>query len=280
MTDQSYGRNPTKTLFRYLRHGLTIRGLLAIVAVVALILGAVNLKRRSDLKSWQSLRCTSNLRINVRLGIEKYTREHSFYPPGTIPNRNIPLNKGLGWAFAIGPFLDGGEGFPASTSLAWDDPSLGHLRSSPWGNKCCPARDRSSPSATNLPANYIGIAGLGIDATALPTGHKRAGIFGDDRVVRPSDITDGSASTMMIAESSQPSGPWFAGGRNTVRGLDPSRQPYIGSNRQFGGLHYWGMYVLMADGSVQFVEDFIDPKILEAMSTMAGGEKVSVPRDN
>ncbi len=61
----------------------------------------------------------------------------------------------------------------------------------------------------------------------------------------------------------------------TVRGLDPARPPYIGPNGQFGGNHPGGANVLFADGSARFVSDSIDPKIFEAMSTMAGGEKLS-----
>jgi prepilin-type processing-associated H-X9-DG protein len=124
----------------------------------------------------------------------------------------------------------------------------------------------------------VAIAGLGVDAPGLPKEDKRAGIFGDDRTVALADVKDGLANTMMVAESSALSGPWFAGGRHTVRGLDPTRQPYIGFGRQFGGIHVAeGANVLMADGSVRFIKDSIDPKVFEAMSTMAGGEMVSAP---
>ena len=60
----------------------------------------------------------------------------------------------------------------------------------------------------------------------------------------------------------------------TVRGLDPAKQPYIGPGRQFGGLHEGVAVVAMADGSVRFVAESIDPKVFEAISTIAGGEQV------
>ena len=62
-----------------------------------------------------------------------------------------------------------------------------------------------------------------------------------------------------------------------MRGLDPANPPYIGPSRQFGGLHLGGTWVAMADGSVCWATDATDPKIFEALSTMADGEKVSVP---
>jgi Protein of unknown function (DUF1559) len=62
-----------------------------------------------------------------------------------------------------------------------------------------------------------------------------------------------------------------------VRGLDPANTPYIGPRRQFGGLHPGGTWVAMSDGSVRWATDAIDSKIFEAFSTMAAGEKVSMP---
>jgi hypothetical protein len=58
-----------------------------------------------------------------------------------------------------------------------------------------------------------------------------------------------------------------------VRGLNPARTPYVGPKRQFGGLHTGGAWVAMADGSLRKVSESVDPKVFEALSTMAGGER-------
>ncbi len=92
-----------------------------------------------------------------------------------------------------------------------------------------------------------------------------------------SDITDGAANTMMVAETGRVSGSWLQAGPATVRGLDPASQPYIGVGRQFGGQHGGGVLVAMADGSVRRIDVSISPKVFEAISTMAGGERL--PRD-
>jgi Protein of unknown function (DUF1559) len=91
------------------------------------------------------------------------------------------------------------------------------------------------------------------------------------------DIKDGTSVTMMLAESGRGIGSWSRGGPATVRGLDPTDVPYIGAGRQFGGLHDGVAVVAMADGSVRTVSETITPKVFEAMSTIAGGEKVTVP---
>jgi prepilin-type processing-associated H-X9-DG protein len=120
--------------------------------------------------------------------------------------------------------------------------------------------------------HYVGISGVGLDSPTLPKGHPRAGVFGYDRRTSVSDIKDGLSSTMMLAETAVNIGPWTAGGPTTMRALDPVRKPYIGPGRPFGGNHRGGLNVAFADGSVRFLRETIDPKVFEALSTVAGGE--------
>ena len=87
------------------------------------------------------------------------------------------------------------------------------------------------------------------------------------------------SNTLLLAETGLANGPWTAGGPATVRGLDQGRQPYIGRGRQFGGLHRGGVMVAMADGSVRFLSESIDPKVFEALSTVAGGESLPTQWD-
>jgi prepilin-type processing-associated H-X9-DG protein len=124
--------------------------------------------------------------------------------------------------------------------------------------------------------NYIGIAGLGLDAPSLPKSDPRAGVFGYERQTTLADIKDGVSQTLLLAETDRPIASWLSGGPATVRGLDPAIKPYLGSGRQFGGPHpgIGGANVAMADGSVRWIRASIDPKVLEACSTIAGREKL------
>jgi prepilin-type processing-associated H-X9-DG protein len=265
-----------------------ILGQVVAIAAIVLLLGLVammirdGIEHRDDSKhAARQAQCFNNLK-QIGLSIAQYSRmgEQSLgpYPQGTISNPDIPLERRTGWASLI--FKLGDEGCSGCEEIypgpAWDDP----MQKGGAGldqEMYCPEHPRQGKNQRLLPADYVGIAGLGVDAPSLPTTDKRAGIFGDDRLVGPVDVTDGLATTMMVVDSTVSPGPWFAGGRNTVRGLDPSRQPYIGKGQQFGGTHAGGANVLMADGSVHFVKDSVAPKVFEALSTIAGGEKVSVP---
>ena len=105
--------------------------------------------------------------------------------------------------------------------------------------------------ANGYPAShFVGMAGVGADAAALPVAHERAGIFGYDRQTTEADVKDGLANTIMVAGVQSPLGSWAAGGPATVRGF--VNEPYINGPDGFGSGQKDGMWVLMADGSVKF----------------------------
>jgi prepilin-type processing-associated H-X9-DG protein len=80
---------------------------------------------------------------------------------------------------------------------------------------------------------------------------------------RFSDITDGSSNTLVVVEAS-------GSGINWMQPSDLSDLSLAGS------MHPSGMNAAYADGSVQFIPSTIAPETLEALSTISGGEDVSV----
>jgi prepilin-type processing-associated H-X9-DG protein len=82
----------------------------------------------------------------------------------------------------------------------------------------------------------------------------------------------GTETTIMLVESLD-GGPWTAGGRATVRGLEQS--PYFGSTGQFGSNHSNGANVVMADASVRFFTPSMSPQVIEAMAALAGDKNVA-----
>ncbi len=195
------------------------------------------------------------------------------FPKGTWPNPDLPPGHRLSWYAAILPQLENQELYD---SLDEDEPWYGvgndEVAYTRIGVLNCPDSSTVGPGGLAT-TPYIGIGGLGLDSPWLPAGHPRAGVFGYDRRTTLVDIKDGTAYTMVIAESARVAGAWLAGGPATVRGLDPTEQPYLGPGRQFGGIHPGGVTnVAFADGSVRGFRDSIDPRLFEGLSTIAGGE--------
>ncbi len=84
------------------------------------------------------------------------------------------------------------------------------------------------------------------------------------------DVTDGAATTIMAGEVVSRFKPWG----------DPLnwRDPALGINRspdEFGSPFPGGANFLFVDGSVRFIKNSIDSRVLKALSTPKGGEQVS-----
>ena len=85
----------------------------------------------------------------------------------------------------------------------------------------CPASHHIVDSAGQGLSSYVAVAGLGADAPGLPSGDRRAGLFGYERATKLDQITDGLSTTMAVIETSNAKGPWKAGGPPTLRGARP-----------------------------------------------------------
>jgi prepilin-type processing-associated H-X9-DG protein len=87
--------------------------------------------------------------------------------------------------------------------------------------------------------------------------------------MKRSDITDGASNTILLGEVNGNFQPWGKPGN--------WRDPAAGINTPdgFGGAEAsGGAQFLMVDGSVRFVSKDVDPQVLKALSTPAGGEKL------
>jgi len=207
-------------------------------------------------------------------------------PAGTIPNAKLTPDQRLSWLVEILPFieedhlyrhLDLDAGWESPVNLLLSQTRIRLLDCGDWRREFSSAQPWETP--------YVGIAGLGLDAAALPLGAPNIGVFGYDRQVAFADAKDGTSNTLMVLESARDTGLWSQGGFTTVRELDPQDKPYLGVGRPFGGTHFSenhvvqrghsiGCNALMMDGSVRFLSDSTSPEVLEALVTIGGGEKV------
>ena len=248
------------------RPRLTVRRMMIAVAGLALLLWLFVLsedKRRANFRD----ECRYNLG-QIAMALIQYERTQGSFPAGTVPRVGAPPESRVSWTIHLASFLDSNI---HSIGIA-GNPTVIPPRE--FRLLQCPSNPSRVTSGGHGLIHFVGIAGLGTDSPTLPAGHPRAGVFGYDRRTRLADIRDGTATTMMLAETGTANGPWYLGGPATVRGVDSSRRPYIGPGRQFGGTHPEGANVAFADGSVRFVSDSVDPKVFEAISTIAGGEIV------
>jgi prepilin-type processing-associated H-X9-DG protein len=235
--------------------------------LAALLLPAVQQAREAARRTQSK----NNLK-QIGLALHNYHDVHNQFPAATHEVENLKPEERLSWQAEILPYIEQAPIYNQLTfEKGWEDEAnLSHLKHR------IPVY--LSPALT-IDANgkvghthYVGIAGLGEDGPLLDVADKGAGIFGYNRGCRIPHITDGTSNTMMVSEASKDFGGWGVGGKSTVRAL--TKQPYINGPDGLGSPFRGGMHVLFADGSVRFISENIAPEILEALTTIAGGEVI------
>lgn len=238
-------------------------GLVTVAIGTALLLPAVQQARQAARRT----QSTNNLK-QIALALHNYADVYKSFPAGTIPNEKLKPEERLSWMTSILPFVEQQALYKTiDQEEPWDEGA--NARASETS-----IQTFLNPGIPIMPGttNYVGIAGMGKDAPTLPVDHKRAGVFGYNRKTRFRDITDGTSNTMMTSESSGDYGPWISGGNATIRSL--TKKPYINGPDGIGGPYQGGCNIGIADGSVRFVSENIDPTVFERLSTMADGQPI------
>lgn len=187
------------------------------------------------------------------LGLHNYHSQHAVFPPGGTFDAT---GRGLyGWQVDILPYIEQRELYNTiNLALPWDHPR----------------------NAVAFRTEVLVFQRPGVEPRADASGYAlshyagNTRVLGGDRPLSQERITDGLSSTIQAGEAAGQFRPWG----------HPAnwRDPALGINRTpagFGSPSPDGANFLMADGSVRFFKDTIDPRILEALSTPSGGEPVS-----
>jgi hypothetical protein len=191
---------------------------------------------------------------------ESMERAKSF-PPGYTVNSDGELLHG--WMTFLLPFLDKQALFDQlDLTLPWDHShNLNAFKQevdafhNPGFLEKEANRDHQGLSLTNYAGNVHVLGGV--------------------RQLTNADITDGTASTIMAGEIAQRFPPWGRPGnwRDSAKAINRSPLGFGGPWRMHGAGA--GATFLFLDGSVHFVRETVDPKVLEALGTPRGGEAIA-----
>jgi len=239
-----------------------------IVLLLVLVLPAVN---KMGPCGGNVVACANHLKY-IGLALHNYADTHTQFSAGTIPNPSVAPNQRLSWLVELLPYLEEDALYRQfDQNAAWNGEANHALSHSTLRIFHCPAL-KANPWETP----YVGIAGVGSDAANRSFGDPKIGLFGYDRRITFADAKDGTSYTLMVLETTRNTDSWARGGFTTVRGVIPEDKPYVGAGRPFGGIHVAGSNALMMDGSVWTLPDRISPEVVEALATIAGGEKITV----
>ncbi|MCA9053500.1 MAG: DUF1559 domain-containing protein, partial [Planctomycetaceae bacterium] len=246
----------------------------AVVGVgVALLLPAVQAAREAARRTQSA----NNIK-QLALAMHNYADVHNHFPSATVLNSDLEPEQRLSWIVEVLPYLEQAAIYEQiDRSKGWQNVDNLELASLVIEVLTNPG---AVEGATVFTADgdwlgathYVGIGGLGEDGPNLGVRDPKAGVFGYDRRTKFADIRDGTSNTIMFSEATGEYGGWMQGGRATVRPF--TQQPYINGPDGIGGPFNGGANMGFADGAVRFINSDIDPSVLEAITTINGGEAV------
>lgn len=244
--------------------------LIAVLALITLggllVVGIIRVREAAA-----RIQCANNLR-QIGLSLHDYQAFYGSFPEAAMPNPALPAEGRLSWLVAVVPFVESDNVYARmDKGKGWEAEENRFAALTPRAYLHCPAAPEGVPDSTLVPTFYVGLAGVGADAAALPAGDPRAGFFGYERKLTSKDIRGNEDNLLMAAETARAEGAWTAAGRPTVRGLERGGPPYLGDGGQFGGLHRGGANAVFADASVRFLPRRTAPEVLEALVTLRAG---------
>jgi prepilin-type processing-associated H-X9-DG protein len=227
-----------------------------VILATLLMLPVVGAPREAERRA----QCFNNLR-QIGLAMQRYHEKYHSFPPSFIPDENGKPKHS--WRVLLLPFL-GYEQLYSQYRFdePWDSPHNMALAARMPATYCCPSV-RAPDIAHTTYAMIVG---------------PRA--FSDGPTPRPkSDIKDAVSHTIMVVEAAGAGINWME-----PRDLDVGKMSfqitYPGDESKaslvdISSAHPAVANVLFCDGSVRSLPKDTDPKLLEALTTIDGGETVN-----
>jgi WD40 repeat protein len=230
-------------------------GSLAPALVFALIYPAIQAKREA---AWR-LQSGNNLKA-IGLALHYYHDVgNQGFPPGAIADK--AGREHHGWQAPLLPYVEQMEVYKqVDFNVPWNDPKNRVPMQTQVASYVSPGITEVKDAAGYALTHYAGNSHL----------------FRKNRAFRISEITDGTVNTILAGEAAGNFQPW--GHPENCR--DPGNGIDAGPD-SFGRPHFPAVAgFVMCDGSVRFLSRNIAPKILKALATPAGNEKVEIPADD
>jgi len=222
-------------------------GVIVLGCGAALLLPAIQQARMAA----RMAQSKNNLK-QIGLALHNYHDVYKMFPPSAIVDEQGTPRQG--WTYSILPFVDQAPVFQQiDANAAWNDPV-----NVPY-------------SQSRIPV-YINPAireEMGGDGYPLIHYAGNSQLFQPNKGMTLREMLDGASNTIMVGEINVGFPPWAK--PNDVR------DPALGLNKgpdTFGSPYPMGVHFLMGDGAVYPIAKDVDPAVLKALATPAGGERI------
>jgi hypothetical protein len=232
---------------------------LSIAAILLVLVSLLMPATRDARGAARRTQCKNNLK-QIALALYNYHDAYGAFPPAyTVDSNGRPLHS---WRTLILPHIKRADQFTIEyvdqtaiynsidLSKPWNDPANAEAFKAVPNVYRCPSADLP-PGFTS----YLGVAGT--DCCFSATAPRQF-----------SEITDDLSTTLMVVEVAEENAvPWMAP-------QDADTQIVLSFTKGGKLAHTGGTQVALADGSVRFLSENMDPNTLRILTTIAGGEDV------
>lgn len=255
-----------------LRRAFTLVELLVVIAIIAILVGLALPAVQHARQAARQMSCHNNLK-QIGLALHLYHDQVGSLPVGCLEWRHYfspPGNRNLAWSAFLLPQLEQTGLYEAiDFGLAYDHPNNAGAAETVLPVYLCPTTPLD-PTAQRGPTHYGGLFG-----ETLVNRTKDDGVFLYDEVVAFRDCFDGLSQTLAISEDVVgPHGEWINGSNVFVQshGINDDRAWKF--DNEIRSLHPAGAPVLFLDGSVHYLNESIDRKVLGSLITKRNREVV------
>ena len=293
------------SLLKPRRHrAFTLIELLVVIAIIAILLALLLAAVQKVREAANRVACANNLK-QIGLALHNYHDANRKFPPGAVGVTTGPFHGNVQFFL---PYIEQ-QRLAAQYSwqvdwFHWDNQPV---VSRPLKVLQCPSAapnreqkdfDPMVDGKVGACSDYAAIREVPpelVDSGWVSRPAIRDSVFTTNSSTRMTDITDGTSNTLLYAEDAgRPQlwrdgrpvpgelvsgGPWAT--RTLIWGTasDRGTPPWpcainCSNNREIYSFHPGGANVVMADGSVHFLQEGISIRVLAALVTRAGGEVV------
>ncbi len=203
--------------------------------------------------------CKSHI-FQIASGFHHYHAAHNHFPAA------IEGNPPMSWRVQLDEWLwQTGLAQQYDSKLSWDDGPNRGVQKQKLPYYACPSRPHSFDADGRFLTSYL-----------LPTGAGAA--FDGPKGIPISAIKDGTSNTLIVVEACGSNVVWteprdqpVAAAAMSVNG--PGQRPGE-SDSLISSYHTAGAQVALADGSVHFISESTDARVLRALLSIDGGEEI------
>ena len=287
------------------RRAFSLVELLVVISTIGLLVGLLLPAVQQARAAARRISCDNNLK-QLGLGLQNFESAMRKLPSGYVFQQGVEGNhSGFGWGAMILPFLEQSTVYnQLNFNRPLFDASNEFIRQQHLAPFLCPEDTDSATGFVTMGdekyamASYVASFGPpDLDETQ----EKREGLFSRNSKTRYAEVLDGLSNTIACGE--RQNGPFRRGGvhgthfsyettwAGAIREVTDSSDDHghmvlfqtghtpnsaLSDDRDVSAPHVGYANFLFGDGSVRLITEHVDLQVYRSMSTVAGGEVVSV----